>query len=68
MARAGTVAPFYYAFTVWAVLSGVLIFGSFPNLLAAAGMGLIIASGLANVALERQQPATKGEPAPSSIA
>ncbi len=67
MARAGTVAPFYYAFTVWAVLSGVLIFGSFPNLLAAAGMGLIIASGLANVALERRQPATKGEPAPSSI-
>lgn len=66
MGNAGTVAPFYYAFTVWAVLSGAIIFGSFPNFLAAAGMTLIIASGLANLAIERRRPMPKTEPAPSS--
>ncbi|TIW00176.1 MAG: DMT family transporter, partial [Mesorhizobium sp.] len=25
------VAPFYYCFTVWAVISGLLVFGQFPN-------------------------------------
>ncbi len=28
------VAPFYYAFTVWAVISGVVVFGRLPNPLA----------------------------------
>jgi drug/metabolite transporter (DMT)-like permease len=58
MASAGTVAPFYYAFTVWAVLAGVTIFGSVPNLLATAGMVLIVASGLASIAVERRQHQT----------
>jgi drug/metabolite transporter (DMT)-like permease len=58
LASAGTVAPFYYAFTVWAVLSGIVVFGSFPDLLASAGMGLIVASGLANVAVERRRRST----------
>jgi drug/metabolite transporter (DMT)-like permease len=65
-ASAGTVAPFYYAFTIWAVLSGAIIFGSLPNHLSSAGMILIIASGLANIALERRLTA-KTEAAPSSI-
>ena len=29
----GAVAPFYYMFTVWAVISGLLVFGTFPNAL-----------------------------------
>ena len=67
LASAGTVAPFYYAFTVWAVLAGVIVFGSFPNFLATAGMALIVASGLANIVIERRQRTLKAAPAASSI-
>ena len=28
------VAPFYYTFTVWAVISGLVVFRQFPNALA----------------------------------
>ncbi|NGP16931.1 DMT family transporter [Devosia aurantiaca] len=54
--RAGTmsaVAPFLYTATVWALLSGMLIFGSFPNALALLGIAVIALSGIAVVALER---------------
>ena len=30
-ARAAAVAPFYYTFTLWAVLSGLIVFGDVPN-------------------------------------
>lgn len=43
------VAPFYYAFTVWAVISGLVVFGELPNTLAIAGIALVILSGLAIV-------------------
>jgi drug/metabolite transporter (DMT)-like permease len=48
----GTVAPFYYGFSVWAVISGLAVFGQFPNALALAGIALVISSGLAIVALD----------------
>jgi S-adenosylmethionine uptake transporter len=32
--RRGTVAPFYYCFTVWAVISGVVVFGDIPDRVA----------------------------------
>lgn len=41
------VAPFYYAFTVWAVISGLAVFGHLPNGLALCGIVLVITSGLA---------------------
>lgn len=63
LARAGTIAPFYYTFTVWAVLSGLIIFGALPNALAIAGMSLIVASGMANIFLEQRQRRT---PAPAN--
>jgi drug/metabolite transporter (DMT)-like permease len=47
-----TIAPFYYTFTLWAVLSGVAVFGDIPNTMAIAGMTLIIASGLVIVFLD----------------
>jgi drug/metabolite transporter (DMT)-like permease len=53
-ADAQAVAPFYYAFMVWGLVMGYLFFGDVPNLLAVAGMGLILASGLAIIALERR--------------
>jgi len=44
---ATAVAPFYHAFTVWAVISGQLVFRQFLNALAVAGVLLVIACGLA---------------------
>jgi drug/metabolite transporter (DMT)-like permease len=47
-----TLAPFYYTFTLWAVISGAVLFGDFPNVLSIGGMLLIIASGLTSVWLD----------------
>ncbi|TPK98332.1 DMT family transporter [Mesorhizobium sp. B2-4-14] len=49
------VAPFYYCFTVWAVISGLLVFGQFPNALAVCGILLVVASGLAIVSLNERK-------------
>jgi drug/metabolite transporter (DMT)-like permease len=51
----GTVAPFFYCFTVWAVISGVVVFGHLPNPLAIAGILLVVASGLAIVLLDERK-------------
>lgn len=51
----GAVAPFYYLFSVWAVLSGFFVFGTFPNALAIAGIGLILASGVSVVLLDERR-------------
>ena len=37
----GAVAPFYYLFSVWAVISGLFVFGTFPNTLALWGMAIV---------------------------
>jgi drug/metabolite transporter (DMT)-like permease len=52
------VAPFYYSFAVWGVVVGMIVFGSVPNLLAFAGIGLIVASGVAVVLVDvrRREP------------
>jgi len=47
------VAPFFYGFTVWAVISGLVVFGEFPNALATGGMLLVIGTGLAVVSLDQ---------------
>jgi drug/metabolite transporter (DMT)-like permease len=52
---ASVVAPFYYSFSVWAVISGLVVFGDVPNALAAAGLALIVASGLAIVLLDQRR-------------
>jgi drug/metabolite transporter (DMT)-like permease len=49
------VAPFFYMFTVWAVISGLLVFGTLPNLLALAGMALILGSGVVIVLLDERR-------------
>ncbi len=50
--EAGSVAPFYYMFSVWALISGAVVFGTFPNPLAVAGIGFILASGILIVVLD----------------
>ena len=49
------VAPFYYCFTVWAVISGLLVFGQFPDALAVCGILLVVGSGLAIVSLDERR-------------
>jgi len=46
------VAPFYYMFAIWAVCSGALVFGTFPNTLALVGIMLIVVSGIAVVLVD----------------
>lgn len=49
------VAPFYYCFTIWAVISGLLVFGQFPNALAVCGILLVVGSGLTIVTLDQRK-------------
>jgi drug/metabolite transporter (DMT)-like permease len=59
LAEARAVAPFNYSFTLWAVLSGYVVFGAIPNQWAAFGMALILVTGLGVILLEgrrRQGP------------
>ena len=39
-------APFRYSVMVFAIISGILVFGEFPDGIAVAGMALIVACGL----------------------
>jgi drug/metabolite transporter (DMT)-like permease len=55
-ASAQAVAPFYYAFMIWAIALGFAIFGDIPNPLAMMGMLLILASGLGIVYFEQKLP------------
>ena len=49
------VAPLYYCFTVWAVISGLVVFGHLPNTLALCGIVLVVGSGLAIVLHDRRR-------------
>ncbi|RWC38349.1 DMT family transporter [Mesorhizobium sp.] len=51
----GVVAPFYYCFTVWAVISGLVVFQQLPNALAISGILLVVASGLTIVSLDERR-------------
>ena len=55
LGRTAAVAPFYYAFALWAVLAGLLVWHILPNALALAGIGLIVGSGVAIVALDQRR-------------
>jgi drug/metabolite transporter (DMT)-like permease len=54
-AATGAVAPFLYMFTVWAVISGLMVFGTFPNALAVGGIALILGSGVIIVLLDERR-------------
>ena len=45
-AGAGLLAPYTYTALVWAMASGWLVFGDFPDGWSLAGMGVIVLSGL----------------------
>lgn len=48
-----TIAPLFYSFAVWSVASGFFIFGETPGQLALIGIGIIVATGLALVRVNR---------------
>ena len=51
----GVIAPFFYSFAIWAVLSGIIVFGELPNPLALIGIAAIVVSGLAIILLDRRR-------------
>jgi drug/metabolite transporter (DMT)-like permease len=51
----GVVAPFYYCFTVWAVISGLVVFQHLPDAVAIVGIVLVVASGLTIVLLDERK-------------
>lgn len=53
----GVVAPFMYLFSFWAVVSGLVVFGQFPNALALAGMLIVVLSGVLIVTHSRRRAA-----------
>jgi drug/metabolite transporter (DMT)-like permease len=57
-ASARIVAPFYYSFTLVAVVAGVLLFQEIPNILALLGIGMIITCGLGVLYFERGETST----------
>ncbi|MBI1386532.1 MAG: EamA family transporter [Rhizobiales bacterium] len=62
-APAALVAPYRYSLVVWALLSGWLVWGQLPNVLASVGIAVVVAAGLYTFARERQRgggPTTDG--------
>jgi drug/metabolite transporter (DMT)-like permease len=53
----GVIAPFFYSFAVWAVLSGLIVFRELPNPVALIGIAAIVASGLGIVLADRRKRA-----------
>jgi drug/metabolite transporter (DMT)-like permease len=59
LGHTSTIAPFFYSFALWGVLSGLIVWGELPNALALAGIALIAGSGIAIVLLNQQRGRTE---------
>jgi drug/metabolite transporter (DMT)-like permease len=59
LGRPAAVAPFFYSFALWGVLSGLLVWGQLPSPVAFAGIALIAGSGIAIVALDQRRGKAK---------
>jgi hypothetical protein len=55
LGRTASVAPFFYCFALWGVVSGLVIWGELPNALALTGIALIAGSGVAIVVLDQRR-------------
>ena len=53
--RTASVAPFFYSFALWGVVSGLVVWGELPNALALTGIALIAGSGVAIVVLDQRR-------------
>ncbi|KPH82666.1 MULTISPECIES: DMT family transporter [Bosea] len=59
LAEASVVVPYQYTLIVWALVFGWLVFGDWPTPAMLTGSALIIAAGIALLALERRAEPTK---------
>jgi len=57
LTTARVVAPFYYTFTLFAVLFGAVFFGEWPNSFAFLGIAMIVACGLGVLFYEERKTA-----------
>ena len=55
LGRPASVAPFFYSFALWGVVSGLIVWGALPNAPALAGIALIAGSGIAIVVLDQRR-------------
>jgi drug/metabolite transporter (DMT)-like permease len=55
LGRPASVAPFFYSFALWGVVSGLIVWGALPNALALAGIALIVGSGIAIIVLGQRR-------------
>lgn len=55
LSRTAAVAPFFYSFALWGVLSGLFVWHHLPNVLALTGIALIVGSGVTIVALDQRR-------------
>jgi drug/metabolite transporter (DMT)-like permease len=55
LGRTASVAPLFYCFALWRVVSGLVIWGELPNALAFIGVALIVGSGVAIVVLDQRR-------------
>ena len=55
LGHTAAIAPFFYSFALWAVLSGLIVWGALPNPLALAGIAVIAASGVAIVLSDQRR-------------
>jgi drug/metabolite transporter (DMT)-like permease len=55
LGRTATIAPFFYSFALWGVVSGLIVWGALPNDLALTGIALIVTSGIAIVLLDQRK-------------
>lgn len=56
----GAVAPFFYTGTIWALIAGAVAFGALPNVLALAGIAVILLSGVAVVIIDGRRTRMTG--------
>ena len=55
LGRTAVIAPFFYSFALWGVVSGLIVWRALPNPLALTGIALIVISGVAVVLLGQRQ-------------
>ena len=53
--EARAIAPLYYLFSVWALISGAVVFGTIPTPIAFVGIFLILCSGVLVVVLDERR-------------
>ena len=60
LGQAAVIAPFFYSFALWGVLSGLIVWHAWPRPLALAGIALVALSGVSMVLLDQRRGGSEG--------